>query len=87
VNFSFYIARRYLVSKNGKNAINIINILIYHYHRGNRGAFIVLSGFSGLKEFSTNFSSYFDPDLQVTAVQGKRWKYNFRSELSRTFLE
>jgi lipoprotein-releasing system permease protein len=32
----------------------------------------VLSGFSGLKEFSTNFSSYFDPDLQVTAVQGKR---------------
>jgi hypothetical protein len=46
----------------------------------------VLSGFSGLKG-GTNFSSYFDPDLQVTAVQGKRWKYNFRSELSRTFLE
>ena len=31
----------------------------------------MLSGFSGLKEFSTSFSGYFDPDLQVTAVQGK----------------
>lgn len=72
MNFSFYIARRYLVSKNGKNAINIINILSFIITIvGTAALFIVLSGFSGLKEFSTNFSSYFDPDLQVTAVQGK----------------
>jgi lipoprotein-releasing system permease protein len=72
LNFSFYIARRYLVSKNGKNAINIINILSFIITIvGTAALFIVLSGFSGLKEFSTNFSIYFDPDLQVTAVQGK----------------
>jgi lipoprotein-releasing system permease protein len=72
VNFSFYIARRYLISKNGKNAINIINILSFIITIvGTAALFIVLSGFSGLKEFSTSFSSYFDPDLQVTAVQGK----------------
>ncbi len=38
---------------------------------GTAALFIVLSGFSGLKDFSTNFTGYFDPDLQVTAVQGK----------------
>lgn len=72
MNFPFYIARRYLISKNGKNAINIINILSFIITIvGTAALFIVLSGFSGLKEFSTNFSSYFDPDLQITAVQGK----------------
>ncbi|AZQ43167.1 ABC transporter permease [Nonlabens ponticola] len=72
MNISYYIARRYLVSKNGKNAINIINILSFIITIvGTAALFIVLSGFSGLKDFSTSFSGYFDPDLQVTAVQGK----------------
>ncbi len=72
MSFSFYIARRYLVSKNGKNAINIINILSFIITIvGTAALFIVLSGFSGLKDFSTAFSSYFDPDLQVTPLTGK----------------
>jgi lipoprotein-releasing system permease protein len=72
VNFSFYIARRYLVSKNGKNAINIINILSFIITVvGTAALFIVLSGFSGLKDFSTEFSNYFDPDLKVLPVSGK----------------
>lgn len=72
MNFPFYIARRYLVSKNGKNAINIINILSFIITVvGTAALFIVLSGFSGLKDFSTAFSSYFDPDLQVTPLTGK----------------
>lgn len=72
MNFSYYIARRYLVSKNGKNAINIINILSFVITVvGTAALFIVLSGFSGLKDFSTEFSSYFDPDLKVTPLNGK----------------
>jgi lipoprotein-releasing system permease protein len=72
VNFSFYIARRYLVSKNGKNAINIINILSFIITVvGTAALFIVLSGFSGLKDFSTEFSNYFDPDLKILPVEGK----------------
>jgi lipoprotein-releasing system permease protein len=72
VNFSFYIARRYLVSKNGKNAINIINTLSFIITVvGTAALFIVLSGFSGLKDFSTEFSNYFDPDLKVLPVSGK----------------
>ncbi|MEN8898876.1 FtsX-like permease family protein [Nonlabens sp.] len=72
MNFSFYIARRYLVSKNGKNAINIINILSFIITVvGTAALFIVLSGFSGLKDFSTEFSNYFDPDLKILPVEGK----------------
>ncbi len=33
--------------------------------------FIVLSGFSGLKDFSLEFSSFVDPDLKVAPAQGK----------------
>ena len=33
--------------------------------------FIVLSGFTGLKEFSLRFSSLVDPDLKAVPVQGK----------------
>ncbi len=72
MNFSYYIAKRYLVSKNGKNAINIINILSFIITIvGTAALFIVLSGFSGLKDFSTEFSSYFDPDLKVIPLEGK----------------
>jgi lipoprotein-releasing system permease protein len=60
------------VSKNGKNAINIINILSFVITVvGTAALFIVLSGFSGLKDFSTSFSSYFDPDLKIESVIGK----------------
>ncbi|MGB3591850.1 MAG: FtsX-like permease family protein [Nonlabens sp.] len=72
MNFSLYIARRYLISKNGRGAINIINFLSFFITViGTAALFIVLSGFSGLKDLSTSFSSYFDPDLKVTAVYGK----------------
>ena len=33
--------------------------------------FIVLSGFAGLKNFSLDFSSYVDPDLKISALEGK----------------
>ncbi len=33
--------------------------------------FIVLSGFSGLKDFSLEFSSFVDPDLKIIPTQGK----------------
>lgn len=72
MNFSYYIAKRYLISKNGKNAINIINILSFIITVvGTAALIIVLSGFSGLKEYSTEFSSYFNPDLKVTPLNGK----------------
>ena len=35
---------------------------------------IVLSAFTGLKDFGLSFSNVFDPDFRVEAVQGKVFK-------------
>jgi lipoprotein-releasing system permease protein len=72
LNFPFYIARRYLVSKSKNNAINIITgIASLGIIAGVMFLFIVLSVFSGLRDFSLSFSNDFDPDLKVFPVQGK----------------
>ncbi len=38
--------------------------------------FLVLSGFAGLKDFSLQFSSYFDPDLKIFPSAGKTFVFN-----------
>tara|TARA_B100000902_G_scaffold389116_1_gene435763 strand:- start:616 stop:1782 length:1167 start_codon:yes stop_codon:yes gene_type:complete len=61
-----------LFSKNSKNAINIIaKIAITAAAVGSIALFIVLSGFSGLRDFSLKFTNVFDADLKVYSYQGK----------------
>lgn len=43
---------------------------------GSAALFIVLSGFSGLKDFSLSFSNTFDPDLKAVPVQGKSFSFD-----------
>lgn len=72
MRFSFYIAKRYLFSKSSNNAINIITLIAATgVVVGAMSLFIVLSGFSGLKDFSLQFSSVFDSDLKVLPETGK----------------
>ncbi|WP_339610486.1 FtsX-like permease family protein [uncultured Planktosalinus sp.] len=72
MRFSFYIAKRYLFSKSSNNAINIITVIAATgVVVGAMSLFIVLSGFSGLKDFSLQFSSVFDSDLKVFPENGK----------------
>lgn len=72
MNFPFYIARRYLISGSKNNAINIITgISSLGIIAGAMAMFVVLSVFSGLKEFSLSFVNDFDPDLKVTGKTGK----------------
>lgn len=79
MNFPFYIARRYLFSKSSNNAINIITfIAAIGVFAGAFSLFIVLSGFTGLKDFSLSFSNKYDPDLKVLPASGKT--FNFTSE-------
>ena len=66
MKFTLYIAKRYLFSKSTNNAINIIAfVAAFGIVIGTAALFIVLSGFSGLKKFSTEFTSFSDPDLKV----------------------
>jgi lipoprotein-releasing system permease protein len=72
LSFALYIAKRYLRSASKNKAINIINrIASLGIIVGALALFVVLSVFSGLKEFSLSFSSAFDPDLKLESTQGK----------------
>lgn len=72
MNFPLYIAKRYLFSKSKNNAINIITgIASVGIIVGAMALFVVLSVFSGLRDFSLSFSNDFDPDLKVNPISGK----------------
>jgi lipoprotein-releasing system permease protein len=82
VKFSLYIAKRYLFSRSSNNAINIITgIAGAGVVVGAMSLFIVLSGFSGLKDFSLQFSSIFDPDLKAYPETGKTFTLSEEQEL------
>ena len=66
------IAWRYFFSKNGQTVINRINsIALLVILVATAALMIVLSAFSGLKDFGLSFSNIFDPDFRVVAKQGK----------------
>ncbi len=61
-----------MFSKSSNNTINIITrIAGIGVVVGVMALFIVLSGFSGLKEFSLQFTTVFDSDLKVAPKMGK----------------
>jgi lipoprotein-releasing system permease protein len=81
LNFSLYIAKRYLFSKSSKNAINIISrIAISAAVVGSLALFIVLSGFSGLRGYSLQFTNIFDSDLKIYPANGKTFSFSKSSE-------
>ena len=76
MNFPFYIAKRYLVSKSSNNTINIITLIAtIGVIIGTLALFIVLSGFSGLKSFSLQFLNTSDPDIKITPSKGKSFLF------------
>lgn len=82
MNFSLYIAKRYLRSASKNNAINIINgIASVGIIVGALALFVVLSVFSGLKDFSLSFSNVFDPDLKMISTYGKSFSITSEQEL------
>jgi lipoprotein-releasing system permease protein len=72
LNFALYIAKRYVLSNSKNNAINIINrIASMGIIVGAMALFVVLSVFSGLKDFSLSFANDIDPDLKISSTLGK----------------
>lgn len=75
LSFSFRIARRYLFSKKSHNAINVISGLsAAGVSIGTIALIVVLSVFNGFESLITNMFSEFDPDLRISAVQGKTFE-------------
>ena len=72
MRFPLYIAKRYLFSKSGTNAINIITIIsVVSIIIGTAVLFIVLSAFAGLKDYNISVTSLIDPDIKVLPSSGK----------------
>jgi len=76
LSFPLYIAKRYLFTRSSNNAINIITLIAsLGVVVGTFALFIVLSVFSGLKEFSLDFIRVSDPDLKVSIKKGKSFLF------------
>lgn len=72
MGFPFYIARRYTISRSKSTAVNIITrIAALGIVVSATALFVILSVFSGLKNFSLAFTNATDPDLKITALAGK----------------
>jgi len=72
VKLSLYIAKRYLFAKKSRNAINIISsVSVAGVAVGTMALIIILSVFNGLEKMVSNIFNTFDPDIKITASEGK----------------
>jgi lipoprotein-releasing system permease protein len=72
VKLSLYIAKRYLFAKKSRNAINIISsVSVAGVAVGTMALIIILSVFNGLEKMVSAIFNTFDPDIKITAAEGK----------------
>ena len=72
MNVPFYIAKRYLFSKKKHNAINIISgISVCGVALATLALVCTLSVFNGFQDMVASFFTAFDPELKITACEGK----------------
>lgn len=73
----YFIAKRYLLAKHSRHAVGLLSkIAIGAVAVATFSLFIVLSGFTGLKDYALAFTNIFDSDLIVTPVSGKYFIYD-----------
>ena len=74
MNYIRYISQKYLFSKSGNNAINIIvKIASFGVLMVSAAFIIVLSGFSGIRTFNISLIKMTDPDIKITPLTGKNF--------------
>ena len=72
MNFPFYIAKRYLFSKKSHNAINVISgVSVCGVALATLALVCTLSVFNGFQDLVATMFTAFDPELKITAVNGK----------------
>lgn len=72
MKLQFYIAKRYLFAKKSRNAINVISaVSVAGVTVGTMALIIILSVFNGLERMVHGIFNTFDPDLKITATEGK----------------
>lgn len=77
MRLSFFIAKRYLVSKKSHNLINIISLIsVVGLSVGTMALIVVLSVFNGFEDVIKSLYTTFNADLQITPVTGKTFKFS-----------
>ncbi len=72
MNFPFFIAKRYILSKKSTNAINIISgISVVGVAVASTALIVVLSVFNGFQDMVAMLLTNFDPQLKIETVMGK----------------
>jgi lipoprotein-releasing system permease protein len=72
MKLSLYIAKRYLFAKKSRNAINVISaVSVAGVAVGTMALIIVLSVFNGLEKMVSSIFNTFDPEIKITAAEGK----------------
>ena len=75
--FSFYIAKRYLLTKKSHHAINIISgISVCGVAFATAALVCILSVFNGFQDMVANLFTAFDPELKIVATEGKFMRAN-----------
>ncbi len=79
MNFPFFIARRYLISKKSRNVINLITgVSVAGISIGTLDLILVLSFFNGLETLIKSLFNAFDPELKISLVEGKSFSLDER---------
>ena len=87
MNVPFLIAKRYFFSRKKRNIISIIsNIAMIGVAVGTMALIVVLSVFNGLEDLIREIYSSFDPDLEISAAEGKSFETDteFMNRIRRT---
>ena len=72
MNFPFYIAKRYLFSKKSHHAINVISgVSVCGVALATLALVCTLSVFNGFQDLVSMMFTAFDPEIKITAVNGK----------------
>jgi lipoprotein-releasing system permease protein len=72
LDLSLFIARRYLLAKKSQNVINIISaISVVGVATGTMALIVILSVFNGFDSLIKSLFSIFDPELEISLVEGK----------------
>ena len=72
MNLPLFIARRYILARKSHQVINIISwVSLAGIAAGTMALIVVLSVFNGFEKLVISLMNTFDPDLEITLVQGK----------------
>src|SRR5262245_42743143 len=75
MDLTYFVSKKYFFSPKSPRAVNIISLIsVIAVTLGTSALIIVLSVFNGFETLVKSLYNSFDPDIKITAVQGKTFK-------------